>query len=56
MLYRLEIVNKKTGQLEDPVEIIGCFFMGDPCDPEGFVTGLVPEVPYYFLKHSLTGM
>ncbi len=44
MSYRLEIANKKTGRLEDPVEIIRGFFMGDLCDPEEFVTGLVPEV------------
>ena len=45
MSYRLEIANKKTGQLEDPVEIIRGFFAGDLRDPEEFVTGLVPEVP-----------
>ena len=45
MSYRLEIVNRKTGQIEDPVEIIRGFFTGDLRDPEEFVTGLIPEVP-----------
>jgi len=56
MSYRLEIANKKTGRLEDPVEIIRGFFMGDFCDPKEFATELFPEVPYYLVKHSLIGM